>query len=98
MPKGYWIAFVNITEMDSYADYQHLAPAVFAKYGARFLARGEHADTLEGERWQRHVVIEFDSKAQALACYNSAEYQEARQHRSEACTANIVIIEGLPAA
>lgn len=96
--KGYWIAFVSVTDLKSYADYQQIAPAVFAKYGARFLARGEHADTLEGERWQRHVVIEFDSKAQALACYNSAEYQEARRLRSAACRANIVIIEGLPPA
>jgi uncharacterized protein (DUF1330 family) len=97
MPKGYWIAFVNVTDRDCYAGYQQLAPAAFARYGARFLAREEHADTMEGEPWQRHVIIEFASKAQALACYHSAEYQQARKFRSEACIATIVIIEGLPA-
>ncbi|AXI41685.1 DUF1330 domain-containing protein [Sulfitobacter sp. SK011] len=95
MPKGYWIAFVTVTDPDAYAGYQHHAPAAFAKYGARFLARGGDAATLEGELWQRHVVIEFDSKEQAVACYNSPEYQSARRHRSNACNANIVIVEGM---
>ncbi|AXI47685.1 DUF1330 domain-containing protein [Sulfitobacter sp. SK012] len=98
MAKGYWIAFVDVTNPDVYAGYQQHAPAAFAKYGARFLVRGGEAETLEGETWQRHVVIEFESKAQALACYNSAEYQEARHKRAGACTANIVIVEGMPPA
>jgi len=95
MAKGYWIAFVTITDPGAYMGYQHHAPEAFAKYGALFLARGGSATTLEGAAWQRHVVIEFDSKAQALACYNSAEYQSARAHREGACIANIAIVEGL---
>ncbi|MGB3279322.1 MAG: DUF1330 domain-containing protein [Pseudorhodobacter sp.] len=95
MPKAYWIAFVSVTDPDAYAGYQQHAPAAFAKYGARFLARGGAADTLEGAEWQRHVVIAFDSKAQALACYNSPEYQAARKHRAGACHANIVVVDGL---
>lgn len=96
MPKGYWIAFVTITDPDAYLGYQEHAPAAFAKFGAKFLVRGGAADTLEGEEWQRHVVIEFESKEQALACYNSPEYQAARAHRAAACTANIAIVEGMP--
>ncbi len=96
MPKGYWIAFVTVTDPDAYAGYQALAPDAFAKYGARFLVRGGDASSLEGEAWQRHVVVEFESKAQALACYNSPEYEAAREERSGACTANIVIVDGLP--
>ena len=95
MPKGYWIAHVTITDPDTYAGYQQHAPAAFAKYRARFLTRGGDATTLEGDHWQRHVIIEFDSKLQALACYNSAEYQSARAHRASACSASIVIVEGL---
>ena len=96
MPKAYWIAFVTVTDPDAYAGYQKHAPAAFAKYGAEFLVRGGQADTLEGEDWQRHVVIAFDTKAQALACYNSPEYQLARENRKGACKANIVIVDGLP--
>ena len=96
MPKGYWIAFVTVTDPDAYLGYQEHAPAAFAKFGAKFLVRGGAADTLEGKEWQRHVVIEFESKEQALACYNSPEYQAARAHRATACTANIAIVEGMP--
>ena len=96
MSKGYWIAFVTVTDPDAYDGYQKLAPEAFAKYGARFLARGGDATPLEGETWQRHVVVEFESKEQALACYNSPQYQAARRHRTGACTANIVIVDGLP--
>lgn len=96
MSKGYWIAFVTVTDPDAYAGYQEHAPAAFAKFGARFLVRGGAAETLEGDAWQRHIVIEFDSKEQALACYHSPEYQTARAHRSAACTANIAIVEGMP--
>lgn len=95
MAKGYWIAFVTVTDAARYAGYQHHAPAAFAKYGAQFLVRGDDGETMEGQAFQRHVVIEFESKAQALACYNSPEYQSARAHRDAACTANIVITEGI---
>ncbi len=97
MPKAYWIAHVTVTDPAGYADYQAIAPAAFVKYGARFLARGGDATTLEGDDWQRHVVIAFDSKAQALACYNSDEYRAARAKRAKTCHASIIIVEGLPA-
>ncbi|MDW3225080.1 MAG: DUF1330 domain-containing protein [Paracoccaceae bacterium] len=96
MSKAYWIAFVTVTDPIAYAGYQQHAPAAFSKFGAEFLVRGGTADTLEGDPWQRHVIISFESKAQALACYNSPEYQAARKHRSGACTAQIVIVDGLP--
>ncbi len=96
MAKGYWIAFVTVTDADRYAGYQEHAPNAFRKYNARFLVRGGDAETLEGNDFQRHVVIEFDTKDQALACYNSPEYQTARAHRHAACVANIVIVEGMP--
>jgi uncharacterized protein (DUF1330 family) len=95
MPKAYWIAHVTVTDPDTYANYITLAPAVFKQYGGRFLARGEQATTLEGESWQRHVVIEFESVEAAHACYNSAEYSNARQERDGACLVSITIIEGL---
>ncbi len=95
MPKGYWIAFVTVTDAEKYKGYQASAPAVFEKFGARFLARGGDAATLEGQGYARHVVIEFASKADALACYHSPEYQAARALRDGACDAEIAIVEGL---
>jgi len=93
-PKGYWIANVTVTDPDAYSEYQVLAPEAFQKYGGRFLARGE-AETLEGNAWQRRVIIEFDSIEQARACYNSPEYRAAREQRAQACQADIALIGGL---
>ncbi len=96
MAKGYWIAFVTVTDPERYAGYQALAPVAFAAFNARFLVRGDDAVSLEGDTYERHVVIEFDSKEEALACYNSEAYQTARARREAACKATIAIVEGLP--
>lgn len=93
-PKGYWIANVTITDPDAYQNYQAIAPEAFRNYGARFLARGD-AETLEGQDWQRRVIIEFESIEKARACYTSDEYRTARQKRKNACTADIALIKGL---
>ncbi|UWQ92274.1 DUF1330 domain-containing protein [Rhodobacteraceae bacterium M382] len=94
MPKAYWIANVSVTDPDAYAGYQAIAPEAFAKFGARFLARGA-AVALEGRDWHRRVIIEFDSIDQARACYDSAEYRAARSQRAGACDADIAIIEAM---
>ena len=92
--KGYWIAHVTVTDPDSYQKYVDGTGVAFAKYGARFLARGGKTEQLEGEGHPRNVVIEFDSMEQALACYRSPEYQAARAHRVDAGIANVMIMEG----
>lgn len=94
---AYWIAHVTVLDPEKYQGYMQLAPAAFARYGATFLARGMDAVTLEGESAQRHVVIEFADFATAQACYHSPEYQAAKARRDGACTAHIVIVDGLPA-
>ena len=93
-PKAYWIANVTVTDPEAYKGYQAIAPEAFHKYGARFLARGE-VETLEGQQWQRRVIIEFDSMEQARECYASDEYRAARGKRASACLADIALIEGL---
>lgn len=92
---AYWIAHVTVTDPDRYRDYQSLAPAAFARFGARFLARGGAAETLEGPAHARHVVIEFPDLATALACHASPEYAAARAARAGAAEVQVVIVEGL---
>ncbi|PMQ10664.1 hypothetical protein PseAD21_15840 [Pseudomonas sp. AD21] len=94
--KAYWIAHVDITDPDHYSQYTQRAPKAFAEFGARFLARGGGSEAMEGRATpQRSVVIEFDSYEQALACYRSAAYQEAKSYREEWARAEIVIVEGI---
>jgi uncharacterized protein (DUF1330 family) len=93
--KAYWIAHVEVTDPEQYGEYTRRAPAAFAKYGGTFLARGGRAQAMEGRATPpRNVVIEFDSYEQALACYNSAEYQQACGHRQGAAIAEVIIVEG----
>jgi uncharacterized protein (DUF1330 family) len=94
--KGYWIAMVDVNDPQGYADYTSRAPAVFARFGARILARGGRSQALEGrETPGRTVVIEFPSYEQALACYQSDEYQEACRYRQGRAEAVVVIAEGV---
>ncbi|WP_371370507.1 DUF1330 domain-containing protein [Pseudomonas sp. QL9] len=94
--KAYWIAHVDVTDPDQYSQYTSRAPAAFALYGGRMLARGGRSQAMEGrETPQRSVVIEFDSYEQALACYHSAEYQEACAKRQGAAKAEVIIVEGV---
>ena len=96
MPKGYWIAHVEVTDPDQYVHYVDGAKAAFEKYGATFLARGGEAEEVEGALGRsRHVVIEFPSLQAARDCYHSPEYQAAREHRLHAGIATVTLIEGL---
>ncbi|MGH1538939.1 MAG: DUF1330 domain-containing protein [Arenicella sp.] len=96
--KGYWIAFVSVSDMQQYQEYMQRAPAALAAYNARILARGgeEELTALEGFSTppNRAVVFEFESYEQALACYHSPEYQQARQFRLEVANAHIIILKG----
>ncbi|KNC16134.1 DUF1330 domain-containing protein [Pseudomonas sp. RIT-PI-a] len=96
--KAYWIAHVDVTDPAQYGFYTQRAPAVFAQYGGRMLARGGRSQAMEGRATpQRSVVIEFDSYAQAQACYQSSEYQAAASLRAGAARAEVIIVEGCEA-
>ncbi len=95
MAKGYWIAHVTVTDPDPYKLYVEGGAVAFQKYGAKVLARGGEHKIMEGAGKARNVVIEFESFAQAVACYESPEYQAARKHRENAGEADIVIVEGV---
>ena len=95
MAKGYWIAHVHVTDPEEYQKYVSGARAAFEAHGAVFLARGgQHTEAEGAQGRERHVVIEFPSYQAALDCYNSAEYQTARNFRAEAGAATIVLVEG----
>lgn len=92
---AYWIAHVTVTDPARYKGYQALAPLAFAKFHAKFLARGGVCDNLEGARFERHVVIEFPDLKTARACYASPEYQSAKSQRAGAADVMISIVDGV---
>lgn len=94
MPKGYWVATVDVRDEDEYAKYRAANAAPFARYGAKFVVRGGPFEQREGSTKPRVVVIEFDSLETARACYDSPEYQAAKALRDPVATGDLVIIEG----
>ena len=94
MAKGYWIARVDVSNMDKCQSYIAANAAPFRQHGARFLVRSGQQEVPEGASRSRNVVIEFPSYQAALDCWNFAEYQAARQHRLDAGEIDLVIIEG----
>jgi uncharacterized protein (DUF1330 family) len=95
MAKGYWIARIDVGDAEGYKDYVAAARPAFERFGARFLARGGEAYGAEGPARGRNVVIEFESLAQARACFESAEYQAARAIRQRHAEGEIVLVEGV---
>ncbi len=94
MPKGYWIAHVDVSNPEGYKEYVALNAKAFAKYGAKFLVRGGSFTLKHGKARARHVVIEFESYAKALACYESPEYKAAELVRNKHSDGDVIVIEG----
>lgn len=94
MPKGYWVARVDVADAERYKDYVAANAAAFAKFGARFLVRGGRFENPEGGSRSRNVLIEFPSYQAALDCWNSPEYQTALAIRRPISTGDVIIVEG----
>jgi len=98
MPKGYWLARVDVKNPEGYKPYTIAIQPIFKKFGARYLTRGGRSENVEGENRSRNVVIEFPDFAAALACYRSPEYAEAKKLRAAASEGDIVVLEGYDGA
>lgn len=95
MPKGFWIAHVDVHDSERYKDYVSGATPAYKEFGANFMVRGGAGEVVEGDGLgARHVVIEFESVEKARECYNSDTYQAAREHRLAASTGKLIIVEG----
>jgi uncharacterized protein (DUF1330 family) len=94
MAKGYWIARVDIDDLENYKAYVAANAEPLRKYGAVFLVRAGRFENPEGSSRSRNVVLEFPSYQAALDCYKSPEYQAAIKLRTPVSSGDIVIIEG----
>jgi uncharacterized protein (DUF1330 family) len=93
---AYWVARSRIDDPVEYKKYTDRVPAIIARHGGKVLARGGKYRIMEGpETFHRFVVIEFPSFDQAVACFESKEYQEASSfRRAGAGVVENVIVDG----
>jgi uncharacterized protein (DUF1330 family) len=96
--KGYWLAEIDVHDLEGYKPYMSADQAPFGRFGARYLVRGGPREVVEGSGRSRIVVLEFPSYDTALACYRSADYQAAKQLRDGKCEFDLVVVEGYDGA
>jgi uncharacterized protein (DUF1330 family) len=94
MAKGYWIAHVDVHNDEGYKPYAAANPAIFKKFGGRYVVRAGKSNTVEGQSRPRTVVIEFPDYEAAVACYQSQEYQQNIKARQPHSIADLTIVEG----
>jgi len=94
MPKGYWIAHIDVIDLEGYNTYMAAALPLIGKFGGRFLVRGGNNEKPEGAIRSRSVVIEFPSYEEALGCYHSSDYEAAAANRVGCAEFDLIVIEG----
>lgn len=98
MATGYWITvYRSVSDTARLAEYTRLAVPAIEAGGGRILARGTAARTFEGGVNERTVVIEFESVDQAIAAYESPQYQAARALLKDGVEREVRIVEGVGA-
>lgn len=92
---AYFVCSMTIHDPETYRKYTALTPATLARYGGRFLTRGDAVLTVEGPAFtERLVLIEFPDRESALSWYKDADYQAAAEFRRLASTGRMILQEG----
>jgi len=93
--KAYWIVRCHVFEPGEFAKYVELAGPIINKFNGTFLTRGGKQIELEGEGYERTVLIEFNSIDEAKSCYESDDYQLALEFIKKSAERLVVIVEGV---
>jgi uncharacterized protein (DUF1330 family) len=94
---AYVVSRVKIHDPESMRRYVEQAPATVLAFGGRYHFRGGNVQALEGA-WDhdRLVVLEFPTKADALAWYDSDAYRPLRDLRQASAETTILLADGDP--
>jgi uncharacterized protein (DUF1330 family) len=92
---AYVIYQADVTDEARYEEYKAEAGKSVAAAGGKYLVRGGDGGPLEGELpATRTVVLEFPTRAAALAWYESPEYTEIRKLRAGIAKATLYVVDG----
>ena len=92
---AYFFCTMSIHDPETFRKYTALTPAIVARYGGRYLTRGDLVTTPEGERFDdRMVLLEFPDRAAAEAWYNDPDYQDASRFRRASSKGRMFLQEG----
>ncbi len=90
----YIVSRVDISDPERMAGYMKAAPATVEAFGGKYIVRTGNIEVIEGEQTcDRVVVLEFPTREQALAWYNSQDYRPLRDARWQAASASIMLLQ-----
>ncbi len=93
--SAYIISRVSITDRESMTGYMAQAPASVLAHGGKYLVRTGDITVLEGEApYERVVVLEFPTQADALAWYHGDAYRALRDVRWRSAETHIICVPG----
>ena len=92
---AYLIADIDVTDPERFKKYQEAVPATIEKHGGKYMVRGGEVEPMEGD-WKpkRMVVLEFPNMTTLKKWYNSADYQNIINDRTDNSIGNMVFVEG----
>ena len=93
---GYWIIRGNLRDPAALEEYAAAFQPLGQRYGVKIIAGRGRSSTVEGPEFGRHLVIRFDSYADALACYEDPDYQALLPLVERAQARELVVVEGEP--
>src|SRR5262249_20065193 len=94
--KYFSIAEIDITDQSWVAAYVQQVTPLVERAGGRYLARTAKVEKIEGERPRPQValIIEWPSRAAAMAFYESTEYRPYRESRLAGAQNEFLLIAG----
>jgi uncharacterized protein (DUF1330 family) len=94
--RAYMIFQERFHDRELFEDYRRQVLTTLEPHHGRFLVRGGDCTILEGGwPYERTVILEFPSRPQAEAWYNSNAYQAILPIRLRSLDSNAVLVDGV---
>lgn len=95
----YLIVNSDVKDREAHKDYLARVPALVAKHGGEYLARGGAFEVLEGD-WQpaRLILFRFPDRASVKALFSDPDYLPLKKLRQSIAATQIVMLDGVDQA
>ena len=93
---AYFIVRCNYHNKDDYKNYAITAAKAVFNFNGKFLVSGkEQQIQKESGEHSKTVIVEFETMAKAVSCYECETYQKALSFIGRSSDRDFVIVEGL---
>lgn len=92
--SAYLVYSYTVTNPEEYQAYPPAAMPTLAGHDVEVLVADYESEAKEGSPAPVTVILRFESKAAALAWYESSDYQAIMYHRTDNTDGSVVLCEG----